>query len=343
MRHRLAALATVLLLLLPSALPAAAKGDKGMGVIGAAFDAKTGVVAVDMRWHKRELKAAGENAGHLAVLAKVGDRYVRVHDEDILLNRKDRRRHELRLAPEELARLDGATSVVVAATHKHDDDGGDYDRAWYGAATVEGLADGDPPAPLPPCPGPLGPGVALDSCSLVGANLGQLDLTGAHLTNVDLSSAQLIQTTMPNAVLTGSTLSDASLLEANAAGVLLDDVTAKGVDMESAYLEGAELRQVGMTGANLQLAYMKSVLLDGVNLSNADAEGAFMASSDWALAWAVSARLSEVDLTDAHLGWVDLAHADLRNANLTNARLGAVQYCDTVMPDGSHEGIPCNR
>ena len=78
---------------------------------------------------------------------------------------------------------------MVAATHKHDDDGGLYDRAWYDVAiartragTDAAMQVQDPRGEPSTCEGPFGPRVKLVYCHLQGANLSGMDLTWAVLT-----------------------------------------------------------------------------------------------------------------------------------------------------------------
>jgi len=354
----LAATAAALLLAAPLGAPspdgiagpdAAAKGkhkDKGLQILAADYDAATGTATVEMRWHKQELRRPGDDEGHLVIYGETADGPVVAHDETVALDREHRIRHVIRLAPDERAKLAGADSVLVAATHKHDDDGGLYDRAWYDVETADGGAGRAAPRDTPACGGPFGPDGNYLGCSLRAANLAGVvldrsnlytaDLSGANLTGASLVDTTLVQTKLVVANLTGADLTSAAMGSASLYGAVLTNATLSGalmqyVQVTYVHLDGAKLDHADLTGA-----FGTGALFAGANLSRAILHIADLETAD----------LTGADVTNADLTAVDLDGANLTNANLTgsdvtDAHFDGARFCNTIMRDGTVNNADC--
>ena len=226
---RLRTLALAFAVLLSAAAPAAAtaphaagKGPRGIEVREVAYDAGTGMVGVRMRWNRQELRRSGTNAGHLALLGQTPDGYVLVREETVGLGRRPGRSYAIQLTPEEQARLAGAT-LEVAATHKHDDDGGLFDRAWYDRGPAGNAAG--PRGGTSTCDS-AGPGADLSGCNIAGIDLSDMNLTGANFADANLAFASLT-----GANLTDANLSDADLFFANLTDANLTGANLTGTDL----------------------------------------------------------------------------------------------------------------
>jgi len=314
------------------AAPAAAKGkhkDKGLQILAADYDASAGTVTVEMRWDRRELKREGDDAGHLTVLGKTADGPVAVHDEAIALDREHRLRHVIALDAEERATLAGATAVLVAATHKHDDDGGLYDRAWYdlapvGGATPASAARGSTRF----CSGPFGPNADLSNCSIAAPDLSRMDLSGANLSYSDFQLARLADANLSGANLSHLTMPGANLYGADLSHATMTSAVLTGSNLEHANLTGVDARQVVMDHTRLEYTRITAADLTGANLTGASSEelGMWLDGTKLAGATLVSVHLANSvidgsDLTSADLTSADLTEVLAQGVNLTGARL----------------------
>lgn len=385
----LAATATALLLTAPvvalspdgiAVSDAAAKGkhkDKGLQILAADYDASAGTMTVDMRWQKQELRKPGDDAGHLTVLGQTADGQVVVRDEPVALDREHRLRHVIRLTTDEQALIAGSATLRLAATHKHDDDDGLYDRAWYDLAEVDGAAlQADPGDDTHICLGPFGPNAALSHCLLTGVNMSGMDLSGADLSYANLVASNLTGTSLSGTNLSSAILKNAILKDANLANTNLTNAMAQLVDMRntwigSATLNGADLSGANLTGAVSDGVWMTDARLINATLASAKLAGSVLTGSDLTGSDLTGADLSEstaqgINLTGVHaqqvnlrenylqdatmvngdfssgdLSRVYLGNANLTGANLTGANLDDADYCHTTMPDGSQKSNSC--
>lgn len=316
---------------------AAAGKRTGLHIRWAGYDAATGTLTVDVRWSRKELRRPGDDAGHLTLLARGANGLLAVRHEALDLDRKHRSRHEIRLTAEEQATLDAAGAMLVAATHKHDDeDDGLYDRGWYDLASV-----GDAASPAPgsargwashrPCPGPFSAGEDLSSCMLVGADLASMYLTGANLTDANLSAADLSGATLSDSDLSESDLTRASLIGTTLTGADLTSATATFAGLAQANLAHAILTGADLTGANLYQASLLQANLATANLSRANLMVAALNGAD----------LTNADLSGAILSNANLSFANLTGATLADAILTGALFCETAMPDGTINSANC--
>lgn len=121
-------------------------------------------------------------------------------------------------------------------------------------------------------------------------------------------------------------LGDKNCYEVSAVQVEWPGAQITGIDLRFADLTGADLR-----GADLTFALMSGAILNGANLSRAKLSGADLTGSD----------LSGANLAGADLSGADLRGAILTGAILDGADLTAVDYCTTVMPDGTMNDEHC--
>ena len=304
------ALAFATVLSIPADLPVLASANRGIEVRGARYDRQRGVVTVRMRWLPGTAGQGGRTADHLVVLGRSGDGYVVVHDDMVQTGGERRTRHRIVLTRKERARLGGAATVLVAATHKLDEDGGRFDRAWYDARATGGDTRSLPTRAQQDC-GEIEAGVDLAGCSFIGANLAYADLAGANLSGADLSSA----------IAAIADLGNANLDDAIMAGTYLSSATMTGVTAAGANASDADLTAAIMTGASLP----------GIDLQNAILTDAHLHQ----------ATLTDANLTGASMGGTDLSEANLTGADLSGADTSSTIFCVTTMPNGSINYYSC--
>lgn len=254
-------LALAFAVLLTAALPAAAasrggNGGEGIAIRGVAYDAATGMVEVRMRWHRQELRRGGGDAGHVLLWAGAdSDAPTLLRSEAIALGRDHRTRHPFRLTPREQALLESG-GARVATIHKHDDDGGLFDRAYVAVATL-------PPVSVTPPSGAssrsdaaaadadcsvVAPGLYLEGCDFSGMDLSHMDLNGMDLAYTNLSYANLSYTNLYRARLTSANVAYANLSHA---------------DLTRADLSFATLRGANVTGAAMAATFCRTTMPDG--------------------------------------------------------------------------------
>jgi hypothetical protein len=228
-------------------------------VHSARYDADKGKLSTRIRWNKREFMRAGRDELHLVV-------YNESDDGAVLRNRTvtasadhPTRKYKVKLSRKQRQVAGDGSHLAVVATHKHDDDGGLYDRAWFHRARVIGAVRSTGFE----CQ-KVAAGTTLQGCDLSGANLSGVFMAEAYLPNSDLTLAYLA-----NAVLAGATLSGADL---ESADLFQADLT--GADLTSANLMYSDLLDARLVNANLTNANLTRVVLINTDLTGAIITGA---------------------------------------------------------------------
>lgn len=256
MPRRLLSLVLVLGLLVPAlAGVAAAKGghgkSNGIEVRSVRYDAGAGELTTTVRWNTRELKKDGSDALHVVVFHD-GDAPQVLDDQTVVATPRNHvRTHRITLSPEQRDVAGDGRHLVVVATHKHDDDGGLFDRIWHDRRAVDATAR-DANAALA-C-GPIQPYANLTNCNLTGANMTNANLTWANLTGANVTGANL----------TGANLTHVNL--SNARGQFTN---LTGANLTNAVLIGGYFSEANLDNANLTNARLDYANLSGANLSGA--------------------------------------------------------------------------
>jgi uncharacterized protein YjbI with pentapeptide repeats len=134
----------------------------------------------------------------------------------------------------------------------------------------------------------------LQSCDLMGENLG-----GYNLSFADMAGADLGGTTLTGANLEGTYLTGANLNSA---------------DLEGAYLVGTRFDNCECSGADLQSATATNATFGSANLSEANFQSADL----------LEAVFTNADLTDAVLTDTDMSDATMYTTELTGVRSGGI-------------------
>lgn len=154
----------------------------------------------------------------------------------------------------------------------------------------------------------------LSKASLKGVNLRQTDLSGSLLIGSNLTGANLAETNLANAVLTEALLHSTNFRNTDLSQT---DLHYAIYDASTAWPEGFDPATSGAIGPG---AALRTAILSGIDLSGCDLSGATLIRADLSHSNLSKANLSEANLRAADLKGADLSGAQLRDTNLKDAR-----------------------
>ncbi|MFN3200931.1 MAG: pentapeptide repeat-containing protein [Bradymonadia bacterium] len=154
------------------------------------------------------------------------------------------------------------------------------------------------------------------------ATLGRVSAVGANLSAVDFHRAQITFTSLEGANLTGADLRGLDLSNITMVGAEMMGVQASGALLNGAELNGAELSEGDFDSAMLSGADLSDTVMSGARFDRARLMGVDMSRAvvgDASFTWA--------DLSGADLAGIDLRQATLSHARLADADLTGAQIC----------------
>ena len=110
-----------------------------------------------------------------------------------------------------------------------------------------------------------------------------------------------------------------------------------GLDLKGEDLLNGNLRDADLSGVSLASASLLNIELQGANLEAADFQGARIQNTEFD-----GARLGRANFTGAKLLNASFADADLRDAIFEPASQQNVEFCHTVLSDGTRSNRDCD-
>ncbi|MFO7713055.1 DUF2169 domain-containing protein [Desulfosarcina sp.] len=178
-------------------------------------------------------------------------------------------------------------------------------------------------------------GAVFIKANLSGASFKRAELTDADLSEADCSHANLCKAILKDAVFDSARLTDArfeeadaggaSFIEADLTGATLVKATLTGADFSDSNLTKADLSGSNLAEATLDGAKCPGVIMDGADLTELRAsEKCIFTGGSFKQVSAKESIWEAADLRDADFSLSKMEGANFTKANLTGARLRAV-------------------